>query len=277
MNRLLVPVIAVLGLVALGGCGDDNDDDATAVTASTEVDVGDEETAAETPVTDEQPPAETPVTDEETPTEAPAEEEPPAYDFALQAEDLAGVPCFPDEPCDRIGVEVWEFLGALPGQSVTFEFIELDPEGDPCPTGAEIDVTDADGGVIVSAQGDTVVLPEGPLDGPLTFSARCVRNGEPGLGSFGPVRVAQAGTVSVDPVAVVAGESVVVELEGGVPDGSRCLVQSIVGTDAELAADGTATFTVPEGLSGGPLMLSVGCWDGINLIDASARVEVSAG
>ena len=172
-----------------------------------------------------------------------------------------------------------------PGQVVPLVYIELDPEGDPCPTGDDIEVTDAAGAVVATGSGAEIEGPDGDADGPLTITVRCERDGEPGVGVLEPVRVAQLLDVTVTPTTIVTGESVSVESAGGCPeglDGRLGLTPeegggfAVVGETPALAEDGTGELTIPEGATG-TFFATVQCFDGETMAVGFSAVEVTEG
>ncbi|MFA9565377.1 MAG: hypothetical protein ACERLM_11820 [Acidimicrobiales bacterium] len=258
MRRVLLAlVLAVAVGVALSACGDDDD---TIATSPTETADGVTTTEAEVAAT--------------TPTTATADE--PAYEFAVMA-DTNLAPWFMPTPVDSDTTYVY------PGQVVRLLFIELDPGGDACPTEAEIEVTDAGGAVVTTGSGSEIEIPEGDLEGPLTITVRCDRNGEAGVGILEPVGVAELLDVTVTPTTIVTGESVSVELAEGCPeglDGRLGLTPEegggfgVLGETPALGADGTGELTVPEGATG-TFYATVQCFDGETMAVGFASFEAT--
>jgi hypothetical protein len=155
----------------------------------------------------------------------------PTYEFAVQASSEEYMPS---------GNTVYT------GQKVKLDFIELDPEGNPCPTDPEVTVTDASGDVVTTARGATVTLPDEVTEGPLTFTVRCVRKGEPGQGTWEPVAFAERRDLSVSPSPVAPGGTVTVQVAGGCPEGSEGKTGLWnIGQQTPLSADGTGQIDIP--------------------------------
>lgn len=260
MKRALMTALLAIALVAaMGACGDDDDvvatspDEAGTTTAS----AGDTTTTTSTAVA--------------AVVEA-------TYEFAVTTESNFAslfMPTLVDS----------ETAYVYPGQVVPLVYIELDPEGDPCPTGDDIEVTDAGGAVVATGSGAEIVGPEGDVEGPLTITVRCERDGEPGVGILEPVRVAKLLDVTVTPTTIVTGERVSVGLAGGCPeglDGTLGLTPDegggfgVLGETPALADDGTGELTVPEGATG-TFYATVQCFDGETMAVGFAAFEATEG
>lgn len=271
VGRLLAVSVAV-ALVAVS-CGDDDDvtttgtgqEAATTTTDDTAVVPGEGSAAASDAASDAT-----------TGTAAS-----PSYAFAVQPapgfNPTAGV-----DPAG-LGEEITFYL--YPGQVVALEYIELDPSGDPCPTGASsIEVVDASGEVIATGEDAEVTIPEDARPGAAAITVHCERNGEPGVGMLEPVTIASLVEVSVTPATVAAGASVAVEVAGGCPagfDGVAGLTpedydMGVFADPVPLEADGTADLGIPAALPSGTLYATVQCFDGEHLAVGFTPFDVSA-
>lgn len=259
MKRALVAAFLTVALVAaLGACGDDDD------TVATSPDEAATTTAeAEGPAT--------------TTTAAIVEA---TYEFAVQFEPGQFWPAGGYSPDPEQPIEY-----AYAGQEVGLEYIELDPEGPACPGEAEIEVTDPAGTVVATGSGSEIEMPDGDVEGPLVLTARCERNGATGVGSTNPFGLAELlDDVTVAPTTIATGESVVVELEGGCPEGLESRVGltpapdgqfGVIGETPPLGPDGSAELAVPEG-AGGTFYATVQCFDDDTVTAAVGWAEFEA-
>ena len=257
-RSLTIALLAVALVAAMGACGDDDD-----VVATSPDEAGTTTASAD---------------DATTTTSTAVAVVEAAYEFAVTTE-TNFAPLFMPTLVES------ETTYVYPGQVVPLVYIELDPEGDPCPTGDDIEVTDAAGVVVATGSGAEIEGPDGDADGPLTITVRCERDGEPGVGVLEPVRVAQLLDVTVTPTTIVTGESVSVELAGGCPeglDGRLGLTPeegggfAVLGETPALAEDGTGELTVPEGATG-TFYATVQCFDGETMAVGFSAVEVTEG
>jgi hypothetical protein len=240
MRRLAFFALLVAVFVFAGGCGGDAGE------------TGDAETTTAPPVT--VPIGTTSTTDPTASTTAPPVEA--DYEFAVSAP--------PDQlrPSDGFGPNT-----VYPRESLRLDFINTSGPDNPCPSEPEIEVTDADGDVVFIATGFTVELPGEGLTGPLTFTARCERGEEIGIGTWAPVEVLGLLDLSLGSATVEPGESVDVVVEGGCPGGSAAVIDLVaaqgasLGIDTTLGADGRGSIGIPSTLYPQTLFVRAECRD----------------